>query len=115
MRPFDNILKQSLDKYIQVLENVGYVKESDPSKLVVLGFIEEYLEEYWDYITEKDYNTISKIVSCFADSTCLIPYNEFKQLSIPLTNYIYNIPIRTSENTQIRNTEVESALRLVNQ
>ena len=115
MESFDNILAQSLNRYFIILQHTGYINDQTTFKLVLLSFIEEFLNKYQGYITEEDYNKISRIVSCMADNSCLIPYGEYKKPSPILVNYVYNIPIRISETDFIRNTEPEETLRLVNQ
>lgn len=114
MEYLDNILQESLHRYFTVLEKTGYIKDSDVNKVLFLSFIQEFLDEYNYYITEDDYNTIDKIINCMSGVSCLIPYKQFKELSIPMVNYVYNIPVRITEDDILKHTESEE-LRLVNQ
>lgn len=52
------------------------------------------LQEYPYFITEEDYTTIERVVQCLSSSTCLIPYREYQQLSLPVIGYVFSIPIR---------------------
>lgn len=118
MEYLDKIVQESLDRYFTVLEKTGYVKEEDVDRLQFLIYLQEFLNEYQYYITEEDYNIIDNIVNCLAGRSCLIPYREYMELSRPLMGYVYNIPIKITEvplESKIRHTEVEEALRLVNQ
>ena len=115
MESFDKLLAASLNRYFTVLEHIGYIKDQDTYKLVLLGFIQEFLEEFSYYITQEDYNKISNIVSCIADSSCLVPYIEYKKPSESLNNYLLNIPIRIAEANDLRQTESKQVLRLINQ
>ena len=115
MESFDNVLAWSLNRYFVILEHTGYINDQMTFKLVLLSFIEEFLNKYQGYITEEDYAKVNKIVSCIADNSCLVPYGDFKKPAPILVNYIYNTPIRISETDFIRNTEPEETLRLTNQ
>lgn len=106
---------QALNRYFTVLEKTGYIKEKDVNKLLLLTFIIEFLQEYSGYITEEDYNLISRIISCMAGSSCLVPYVQYQQLSIPQESYISDLVVRLSEYNNIRHAESSTSLRLVNQ
>lgn len=115
MEDLDNITFDAFERYFAVLESVGYVTEGNTNKLLLLQFLQEFLQEYIHYITEEDYNIIEEILQCLAGTSCLIPYREYQQLSQPLTEYIYNIPFKVTQESNLRYTEMEENLRLVNQ
>ena len=113
MEDLNKLILEALDRYFNVLEKVGY--SSDDNKLLLLLFLGEFLEQYKYYITEQDYTTIGKIIQCLSSSSCLVPFMEYQQMSIPLTGYVRNIPIRITEYDNIRTTQPDISLRLVNQ
>lgn len=114
MEDLNNITLDALERYFKVLESVGYTTESNTNKILLLQFLQEFLQDYAYYITEEDYNVIERIVQCLGQSSCLVPYREYQQISQVLTGYIYSIPIRVTQDDDIRHTQVEDALRLVN-
>lgn len=114
MDDLNNITFDALQRYFTVLESLGYVKETDTNKLLLLQFLQEFLLEYQYYITEEDCGLIEKILQCFSQSSCLFPFREYKQLSQPITGYVYSIPVRITQDKVIRHTQDED-LRLVNQ
>lgn len=115
MEDINDITYKALDRYFTVLQHTGYVPQKDVNKLLLLQFIQEMLVQYSEYITAEDYNIIARIVQCLSDSSCLIPYIQYKAITQPIESYILSTPIRITENRLIRHTEVEEALRLVNQ
>ena len=115
MEDLNNITLEALDRYFKVLESVGYMSDSDTNKLILLQFLQEFLYEYREYITEADYTQIEAVLQCLAGSSCLIPYKEYQMTALPVENYIYTVPVRITEGTIIRNLESDGILRLVNQ
>lgn len=115
MEDLYNITYQAIDRYFKVLEKIGYVKDQDVNKLILLTFLSEFTQKYQTYITEDDYITISNLITCLAGSSCLIPYKQFKEISIPMESYISNINVRLDEVQNLRHVEAGYGLRLVNQ
>ena len=119
MEDLNKFTATTLDRYFEILKYKGYIPENQTNKLILLQFLQELLQEYPYFVTEQDYTTIERIVQCLSDSACLIPYREYKQVSMPLINYVTSSPVRiteTMEDTEyLRHTEAEDALRLVNQ
>ena len=115
MEDLNNIALDSLQRYFTVLESIGYISQGETNKVILLQFLQEILQEYPYFITEEDYTTIERVVQCLSSSTCLIPYREYQQLSLPVIGYVFSIPIRITQDEDIRHTQVEDALRLVNQ
>lgn len=114
MENLDELSFQSLERYFTVLEKTGYMNDVDTNKLMLLLFLQEFLDTYSHYITEDDYNLINSIIVCLYSTSCLIPYVQYKKLTEPLNDYILTVPIRTTEEDIIRHSEIET-LRLVNQ
>lgn len=115
MEDLNNIALGALDRYFAVLEKVGYISNSETNKLLLLQFLQEFLQEYSYYITEEDYNIIDKLLQCLSSGSCLIPYRDYKEISAPATGYVLSIPIKITEDTKVRITEEEVGLRLINQ
>lgn len=110
-----NITFQALNRYYTVLEKTGYIKDKDTNKVLLLTFLSEFIQDYKDYITEEDYNLISRIIQCASRSSCLVPYIQYQEMSIPIGEYISDIPTRISEVEDVRYSQAQDGIRLVNQ
>ena len=115
MEELDKLVADSLDRYFTVLGSIGYVSETNTNKLILLQFLQEFLQEYQGYITEADYAKIEFILQCLAGNSCLIPFKEYMLISQPIESRIYSIPVRITEDSILRHVEVDGGLRLVNQ
>ena len=113
MGELDELTFQALERYFSVLEKVGYVKQKDVDKLILLTFLYDIVENYSYYITEDDYNMINDIIACLYGSSCLIPFAQYQKISEPIDNYILTSPVRISENYSIRHSQQDNT-RLVN-
>lgn len=113
MVELDELTSQALDRYFSVLEKVGYMNQKDTDKLILLTFLQEMLEQYAGYITEKDYKLINSVIACLYGSSCLIPFPQYQKLSHPVATYIINTPIRITEDYIVRRSQREGE-RLVN-
>ena len=115
MEELNKLTADALDRYFTVLGSVGYISEANTNKLILLQFIQKFLQEYQGYITEADYTKIESILQCLAGSSCLIPFKEYMLISQPIESYIYSSPVRITEDSILRHVEVDGDLRLVNQ
>lgn len=115
MEDLNDITLQALNRYFKVLESVGYMSDSDTNKLILLQFLQEFLYEYREYITESDYTKIETVLQCLAGSSCLVPYKQYKMINLPSETYIYTTPVRLTEDVILRSLESDGILRLVNQ
>ena len=117
MDTLDKITQESLDRYFSVLEQTGYVNNNHVNNLILLSFLSDFLNQFQGYITEADYNKIDQIINCLSGKSCMIPYREYIAQNKPLTGYILNIPFRLTQDTIVRQTEIElrEVPRLVNQ
>ena len=115
MEELNKLVADSLERYFTVLGSVGYVSDINTNKLILLQFLQEFLQEYQGYITEADYTKIESILQCLAGSSCLIPFKEYMLISQPIETYIYSTPVRITEDSILRHVEVDGDLRLVNQ
>lgn len=115
MEELNKLVADSLERYFTVLGSVGYVSDTNTNKLILLQFLQEFLQEYQGYITEADYTKIESILQCLAGSSCLIPFKEYMLISQPVESRIYSTPVRITEDSILRHVEVDGDLRLVNQ
>ena len=115
MEELSDITYEALSRYFTVLEKTGYVNDVDVNKLLLLQYIQQFLIDFQGYITKDDYNVIGRIIECLAGTTCLVPYLQYKQQSLPNNNYISEMYVRIAETENIRSTEPDFGLRLVNQ
>ena len=113
MEELDKLTYDSLERYFTVLEKVGYTSETNVNKLILLQFLQEFIQNYEYYITEEDYNKIESIIQCLSGASCLIPYKQYKSMSLPVNGYTVLEPVRITEDEIIRHTEAEEGLRLV--
>lgn len=86
MNDFTNVLKQSMINYFDLLHKVGYVSNCKVKGLILLSFLEQFLNEYNGYITEEDYNLIDNIVTCLMRNNCLVPYSKYRLLKHPVSS-----------------------------
>ena len=105
MDELTNISYEAVSNYFTLLSKVGYADSNKVNKLLLLLFLEEFLEEYKYCITEEDYNTISRILACLEGSSCLIPYIRYRENSEPIQKLMQCVSIRLSEDMDSRNTE----------
>lgn len=108
MGELGNIAQQSLVRYFNVLEKTGYVNDSSVDKLILLQFLNDFLNGFQEYITDKDYALIEKLINCLTDTSCLIPFRHYKEARPVNKYYVSNQPIRVTEDitdNTIRTTE----------
>lgn len=73
-----NYLYESLCRYFNRLCHVGYMKESEVEKLVVLTSIQRMVDcDFRGYLNEEDYNTINDALYNLYGTTCLVPYPDY--------------------------------------
>lgn len=78
MDSVNNVLHDSYQSYFNVLSKVGYVNYDRVSQLLILTFIQELLTgDLGIHISEEDYRTISRVLTCIYGSSCLISYPEY--------------------------------------
>ena len=88
MEDFNLITIDTLNKYFDILSKAGYVKNKEVNKVIILTFLSRLLNDFSEYITEKDYNDIIKSVYCLSDCLIRLPkYNVFKD---SLIHHKYN-------------------------
>ena len=88
MEDFNLITVDTLNKYFDILSKAGYVKNKEVNKVIILIFLSRLLNDFYEYITEEDYNDIIKSVYCISDCLIRLPkYNVFKD---SLIHHKYN-------------------------
>ena len=75
MEDFNLITVDTLNKYFDILSKAGYVKNKEVNKVIILTFLSRLLNDFYEYITEVDYNDIIKSVYCLSD--CLIRLSKY--------------------------------------
>lgn len=106
-----DITTNSLTKYYDTLSILGYSKQSNVEKLLVLSFIEEMLAgDMGILVNESDYKIINKAIQCLYGD-CLIPYQQYQGSNMfGIFNNGNPINPRITENSNIRFTE-DDAMR----
>ena len=73
-----NIAYEAVNRYFNHLSNVGYFKQSDVNKLILITFIQELLDQdFRGLVSENDYDAINRALYCLYGSSCLIPYPDY--------------------------------------
>ena len=77
----DEFIYNSLSHYFAALCKMGYYKQEDINKLLVLIYLNHILkDDYRGYVSSEDYATIEKALNCLYGTSCLIPYPEYKKM-----------------------------------
>lgn len=111
MEYMSNILEVSLNRYFNLLSQTGYINDKQCSKLILLIFLTEFIQEF--IVTEEDYQKISKILTCLQQSSCMIPYKSYITAIEASKTYLNNQSVRITEDVIIRISQ-EQNIRLVN-
>ena len=104
----DSLIKftnESLIRYFTALSQFGYKSYCDVGKLLALIFLQEYLQKYQEYITEADYNEVSKAMECLYGTSCLIPY-QYYQTNQATFNIYAGSNVQSTEASEAKSTEV---------
>ena len=112
MEDFNLITIDTLNKYFNLLSKTGYVKSKEVNKVIILTFLSRLLNDFYEYITEEDYNDIIKSIYCLSDCLIRLPkYNVFKD---SLIHHKYNdgLMLRITEDNLNRFMENNMFKRL---
>lgn len=88
MDNFNQVTYEALNNYFTALSKLGYLDNGKVNQLLLLVTVNDFLEEFKDFITAEDYNLIDKIVTCLMGKSCLVPYSKFLLVSKPVDGYI---------------------------
>lgn len=73
-----NYLYEVLCKYFNHLCNVGYAKQSEVNKLLLLYAIQKLVDcDFRGLVNEDDYNSINDVLYKLYGTSCLIPYPDY--------------------------------------
>lgn len=74
----DNLLYNTLNKYFNLLSNVGYNNYKSVYKILFIVFIEEFIRrDFYGYLTEEDYSSIDRAFYYIYGTDCLIPVPNY--------------------------------------
>lgn len=74
----DDYTYNALTKYFNHLTNVGYFKQSEVNKLIILTFLQEMVEgSFEDLLTLEDFGNINKVLYCLFGNSCMTPYPSY--------------------------------------
>ena len=91
-------LRESLDTYFEVLNNIGYVNENTMQYLIILSFIEDLTgTAFFEYITNEDLNILLEVLYKISCKSCILgaPYT-------PTLDDLFRGPL---SNAQLRGTQ----------
>ena len=111
----DSLLKftqESLIRYFNVLSQFGYKSYCDVDKLITLIFLQECLAKYQQFITEGDYNVISKATECLYGTSCLMPYQYYQTNQTTYNNFA-DANVQSTEDSEIKVTEPVEQVRII--
>lgn len=96
----------SIKNYYSILEQNGFIPDSEVYKVLLLSFLSELLEDrYAYYLTDKDLKLIINIASCLSTSSCVIPFLGMAIDTEPVKGYANELYPRITEDSIIRITE----------
>lgn len=78
----DEFIYNAYDKYFKILSKLGYVKNSDANKLLILDFYYDMLyNDYRGLVSSEDYMLIEKAFNCLYGTSCLTPYPDYLKMA----------------------------------
>lgn len=75
MENLDNAVLSSIDNYFEVLKSTGYMKDRSVEQLVLLDFLQDFVDNYQEYFQGKDYRVLNNIFNCLVNNSCLMDWN----------------------------------------
>lgn len=80
----EEVLYDSLARYFNTLEAVGYVSYNKVKRLILLKFVYDFVyQDYRGKIKQEDYKAIDRMLDCLF-GTCLIPYRDYAMGNLEL-------------------------------
>lgn len=111
MDKYFDVIDESLTRYFTSVKEYGYVKDRDICKLILLLFIDEILNGYFEFpLEEEEYSLLQNTLLCLEGSNCLIPYKEYinNMDDMLVTPWIATKWGRTSEDNVLRVTQLDN-------
>lgn len=103
---YDKDLYKTLEDYYKILENVGYY-DKPIDNILVLDFLNDFVDTCSDFITEQDIKLINSIIPCLENCLVhihLLNYNQQKLITKEDVEKTAKT-LRKTENHQTRLTE----------
>lgn len=106
MDKLNDITLKAIQRYFDYLDNMGYVTVNDFNVIRALDAINDLVNNFSQYITDKDYTLIMKALQCLGNN-CFIDQFSFKtQESIfKSSDFKKNAQFRLTEDSILRTTE----------
>ena len=100
MREIIDVAIKALQKYFTTLSYLGYIKDEDVKKILVLLLLEELLNQWYPFVTENDYRIISKSLYKFGND-CIIEFPDYIRYQTNLKSTDFE-NLRKSEDNLLR-------------
>ncbi len=111
------IISEALFRYFNALKKLGYISDRDVEYILLLCFLQDFLEECYGYVTSQDITVIYSLINCMASNSCLIDFLDasycFSEDDINLKKW-YDERFRETEWEDLRRVERTGNLRIVN-
>lgn len=102
MEEISNLSFDSIAKYFDTLKQFGFKSYDDTYKLLALIGLEEMLDVFAEFITEKDLQDIMSAINCLSGTTCLIDFPSYFTNDALIHKTKVNYLLRLSETDTIR-------------
>lgn len=103
----DNIattILNTVTRYYNILYNIGYTDPKFTNRLLLLEYLNDFLDTYIGYVDIELYQKIEKILDCM-EGCCIMPYNRYTKI-LPKAKFTYRGHQRQAEqSTQIKLNE----------
>ena len=101
MREIIDVAVKALQKYFITLSYLGYIKDEDVKKILVLLLLEELLNQWYPFVTENDYRIISRSLYKLFGSNCIIEFPDYIRYQTNLKSTDFE-NLRKSEDNLLR-------------
>ena len=102
MEEITDLSYDSIVKYFNTLQQFGYKSYEEVYKLLALIGLEEMLDMFADFITEKDFKDIISAIDCLSGTTCLIDFPIYSEGKSMIHKSKVNYMTRLTETDSIR-------------
>jgi hypothetical protein len=107
----DELVYDSLNHYFTALGSLGYYKQKDVEKLLVLTFIRNFaFNDFRGAITKEDYHELERALYCLFGTNCLIPYPDYSKMGKLNLGSVSELAQRVKE---MENTKVVKGKQLI--
>lgn len=90
--------EEAIRRYFNSLFKFGYRKYADAEKLLVLTYINDLLDyDLFGFMTEEDYNIITRALNCLVGSTCIIDFPSYNTYDSLIRKQIREVTPRIDE------------------